>query len=84
VTGKLVQNHQIKMTVNVKGSVIATYTHQGIPRTKSKLKTDDIKVPGRKSIVKAAMVFMDELSLLVSRAMSVVVALSCWVTKLNT
>jgi hypothetical protein len=64
-------------TTTVKGSVMATYNHHWASPTNLRPKTDDIKVPGRNTIVSAAMVFIDELSALVSRAIRVVVALSC-------
>lgn len=80
----LVQIHHVVTTVAVRGRVIATYTHHGTPSADFMPKTEERYVPGRKTIVKAAMVFIDELSALVSLAIKVVVALSCCVTRLKT
>ena len=82
--GKLVQSHHVATTTTVKGKVTTTYTHHEIPAAAGMPNTDDIKVPGKKIIVMAAIVFIDELSAFVSRAITVVVALSCWVTRLKT
>lgn len=47
-------------------------------------KKPETAVAGRRVIVKAAMIFMAELSALVACAMKVFVSLSCWVIKLKT
>jgi hypothetical protein len=50
----------------------------------SPTKTEDRNVPGRNTIVKAAMIFIEVPSSRASRAMVVLVAASCCVTRLKT
>ena len=67
-------NHQLPVTVSTPPWPLKN----AIPK---KLET---AVAGRKIIVKAAIVFIAALSFLVSRAIAILVSLSCWVTKLKT
>ena len=79
-----------KMTVI--GSVAARNNHQSPvtvstppwPLKNAMPKKLETAVAGRKIIVKAAIVFIAALSFLVSRAIAMLVSLSCWVTKLKT
>lgn len=48
------------------------------------LNTEDRNVPGRKTMVSAAIIFIAAPSALASRAMVVLVVASCCVTRLNT
>lgn len=82
--GHVSQNHHTPITRNVIGIVMATYNHHLVLSKDDIPKTDDKNVPGRKTIVKAAMIFMDVPSAFASRAMEVLVVASCCVTRLKT
>lgn len=83
---------QIVIKMIVIGIVVAMNSHQSCVTTTSPFwlskktmpKKPETAVAGRNIIVKAAIIFMAELSALVARAIEVFVSLSCWVTKLKT
>lgn len=83
--------HSINKMIVI-GSVAARNNHQSPvtvstppwPLKNAMPKKPETAVAGRKIIVKAAMVFIAALSFLVSRAIAMLVSLSCWVTKLKT
>lgn len=86
------QIRQIMIKMMVIGIVVAMKSHQSVVTTTSPFwlskntmpKKPETAVAGRNIMVKAAMIFIAELSALVARAIEVFVSLSCWVTKLKT
>lgn len=71
------------MTNAINGIVMKTYTVQSTPSKDDIPKTEDMKVAGKKTMVKAAIIFIDVPSAFASRAMVVLVAASCCVTRLK-
>jgi hypothetical protein len=80
----LCHTHQLPTTIKVKGRASATYSHHFAPSSIDMLKTEDKNVPGKKSVVRAAIVFIAVPSALASLAMVVLVVASCCVTRLKT
>jgi hypothetical protein len=82
--GPEIQSHQQPTTATVRGTTIATNSCQLAPSSIRMLKTEAKNVPGRNTIVIAAMVFIAAPSALASSAIAVLVVASCCVTRLKT
>ena len=86
------QIRQMTIKMIVMGIVATRKSHQLRVMTTSPFRLSKKTMPkkletavaGRQTMVKAAMIFIAELSALVARAIEVFVSLSCWVTKLKT
>jgi hypothetical protein len=78
------QSHQQPTTATVRGTTIAMYSDNLALSSIGMLNTEAKNVPGRKTIVSAAMVFIAAPSALASSAIAVLVVASCCVTRLKT
>ena len=80
-SGELVKDchsHQTAIMTTVRGKVSATYNHRRLSSSMIDIpNTENMKVPGKKTTVKAAMTFMVLPLAMASRAMVALVAVSC-------
>ena len=84
IRGPEIQSHQQPTTDTVRGTTMATNNCHLAPSNIRMLKTEAKNVPGRNTIVMAAIVFIAAPSAFASSAIAVLVLASCCVTRLKT